>query len=37
MISKELDQEWINLIEEAINSGVTIKEIQDFINMNRKK
>ncbi|MGZ4160052.1 MAG: anti-repressor SinI family protein [Neobacillus sp.] len=29
---KELDEEWIDLILEALNSGISVAEIKDFFN-----
>lgn len=31
MIKKDLDKEWIELIKEALESGITIEEIREFI------
>ena len=29
---KELDKEWVELIKEAIELGISIEEIRDFLN-----
>ncbi|WP_280169342.1 anti-repressor SinI family protein [Priestia megaterium] len=34
---KKLDQEWINLIEEAYHLGLSIGEVKEFIYSNQKK
>ncbi|MCH6265993.1 anti-repressor SinI family protein [Neobacillus citreus] len=32
---KELDTEWVQLIEEALDFGISIEEIRDFLNKKR--
>ncbi|RLL48359.1 DNA-binding anti-repressor SinI [Oceanobacillus piezotolerans] len=33
----ELDEEWIELIEEAFNLGISIQEIRQFLKNNEEK
>ncbi|ADU29907.1 helix-turn-helix domain-containing protein [Evansella cellulosilytica] len=37
IVDEDIDKEWVNLVQEAMNSGVSKEEFRDFLEFNKWK